>query len=789
MKEKEYIKVNVVDQYKTDMKDYGEYINKFRAIPDFRDGLKIVQRRILYAASKKPNNELRKSADIVGTTMGSFHPHGDASIYNTMKPMTNWFEQKIPLLEGKGNWGSIQGDTQAAMRYTECRLSQFSLDVMLNELKSESKVVDWMNNFNNTTKEPIYLPAAIPLLLINGSFGLGLGMMCSISAHNINEVIDTTIALIDDVNAPICLVPDHCTSCEIVDTDFKEICDKGYGSYTVRGVIKEEEFNIGKQTYKALVIKSLPDSTTLETITNKLESLIEKNLLPQVHTIMEDPNMNKLDFKIVLKKGSDPNFVKQVLYKHTDLMKTVTENFKVIMEEGEEPVRLSYRGYLLAFLAFRKETKFRWYANKIQDLNTKISEKSLYIKLLESGEIDKVINYIKEYGGTEDDKIIRLLIDKCHMTDLEALFIIKSDIRKLSKGYLKKYKQEISEYQKEFQKYITIITDDNKIMEEIKKELLWFKEKYGTPRRCKIISKGAASNIPEGMFKIIITENNFIKKVGLNEKIGSFKNDKPKFILKADNTKSIIIFDKQGRVYNLPVSKVSFSDYGLDIKMLIKNCTSDIVSVIHEPIIEKFSKAKSKYFLVVISSMGYIKKLDLTDFSNVPPSGIIYTKLDKNDYVQDILIVHEMADVIIYSDKKALRINMVDIPYLKRNTRGSRSIDSKDLVDGISIIHPNATDIVILTSNGYANRFNISGLPLSSRGKAGNKVIKLKSGDKISAIYGVNPNDSYLKIYTQCSGKQDIDITSIPEGSSVSGGVKLLPSKDIILRSDIMKKA
>jgi len=221
------IEVSSNTQFKSDYTRYGIYILYRRVLSDFRDGLKPVQRRILWAMYKntKAVTSKVKSAAVVGDVMKLYHPHGDAAIYGTMKPMANWFETSIPLIDGEGNWGTFQGDQQAAARYTECKLSKFAIEEVLGDIIESPEAVDWSDTYSAATKEPDYLPVKVPLLLINGSFGIGLGMRAEIPTHNLAEVIDATLILMDNPNAEITLVPDHCMACEIIDTDFAISCN------------------------------------------------------------------------------------------------------------------------------------------------------------------------------------------------------------------------------------------------------------------------------------------------------------------------------------------------------------------------------------------------------------------------------------------------------------------------------------------------------------------------------------------------------------------------------------
>jgi len=783
------VEVNGYNQYLDDMQKYTLYATRYRFLPDYKDGLKPIHRKIMWCMYNdiKALGHTVKSASVVGRILEMYHPHGDSSVYGAMKPLVNWFEINKPLIDKQGNFGSFQGSTAAAQRYTEVKLSKFAVDCVISDLAESKKAVDWINTYDDRNKEPLYLPASVPLLLINGAFGIGIGMKVEIPRHNLTEVIDATLTLIANPDASIELVPDHCMPCEIVKTNFKSISNKGIGNYTVRGIIDIEDY----QGFKALVIRSIPDLTFLNSVKDKIEKLVATNVLIQVHNLVEESTISgKTDimrYVIVLKKGSDPNYVRQVIYKKAGMEQSCRINFEVL--DGLIPMRMSYKSYLLAFIEFRKFTKFRLFCNRLQAVQTKIHEREMYIKVLQSGEIDNIIHMVRNQTNIDDNYLIEYLVKKLNITDLQAKFILDTDIKRLSKGYLGKYMDDVAELTLLKDEYMAKVSSDELILQDIIAELQLYRTKYGNKRRCKVISEGEASGIPEGTFKIVITENNYIKKLGLNDNIGAYRGDAPKIVLSADNSESIIIFDEKGKVYKLPVHKIGFSDRnsaGTDIRMLIKNLTANINTVIYEPTLKDFNSKQSKYFVTIVTAYGNIKKLDIDDFLTTPPSGVMYTKLDEGDTVKDIMVIGEQTDLIVYSDSRALRMPMSEVPHLKRNTKGSRAINTDELIDGISLIKYDTTDIVVITESGKVNRFIPSSLPQSPRGKTGNKVIKLAKGDKIKCIFGINNKDS-IEITTK-EDKVRIQVTDIPEGSSISAGIKMIPTKsDIIIKCRVIK--
>ena len=765
-------------QFKSDYTRYGIYILYRRVLSDYRDGLKPVQRRILWAMFKntKAITKSVKSAAVVGDVMKYYHPHGDAALYGTMKPMANWFETYVPLIDPTGNFGTFQGDPMAAARYTEAKLSKFALDYVLGDLIDSQEAVDWSLTYNEATKEPDYLPVKVPLLLINGSFGIGLGMRADIPTHNISEVIDATLMLMDNPEAEVILAPDHCMNCEIIETDFAKICKAGFGHYRVRGKIDVEQYK-GKT---ALVIKSVPNLTYLNNVTDKIEDLIKKKKIIQIDSCFDESTIDKMRYVILLKPGSDPNYVKDVIYKNTGLEQTLRVNFETL--NGLSPLRMSYKSYLLSFIDFRKLTKFRVYSNKLQTVQTRIHERDAYIKVLESGEIDNIINIIKKQKTVDDSNLIEYLIKKLKITDLQAKYIIESDLKKLSYGYLQRYKEEAAQLDIVKKELLTHIMDDRVIENDIRQELLEVKQKYGKPRNCPIIKDVAEIEVPAGEMLVAITEKNFIKKVPSGSSLGSFRNDSLRSMIKIDNRDSILIFDEMGKVFKLPVHKIPFTDKssnGIDIRFMIKSLTANINTIIPESVLKNLSDKghhNNKHYLVTLTNNGLIKRMDLDDFVTVPPSGIIYAKLDTGDFIKDIVIAHSSFNLVVYSDRKAVIMGVNDTPYLKRNTKGSRAMSNITHVDGLCVIHNGCTDIAVITESGKINRINIiQGLSNTGKGKSGLNLIKLASGDKIAGVVSGNANDI---IHIHCAEKDTIlQFADLKIGSSISSGDKIVATR------------
>lgn len=780
------VPVDSAQQFRKDYVEYALYVERHRVVPELRDGLKPVQRRIIYtaAAHSKAKDGNVKCADIIGSTMGKYHPHGDSSIQGALYVLTNWFQTKMPMFIGRGNFGNTYQNVPAAPRYTEARLSPFALDCVINDLTEFKEIVDWEPNYSNTLMEPSFMPCKVPLLLINGSTGIAVGDKVDIPSHNINEVIDATIALINNPKTEIVLIPDHCQPCEIVDTDWKRINRMGFGNYKVRGVIDIEKYNGIKSKYAGydtLVIKSVPNLTFLETIIDKVETMIKENKIVGIIDMEENSDLYNMRFVLVLKPGTDPNFIRTELYKNTNLMQTARVNLKVLdINDKEHPAkRLSYKGYLQAWITFRKLTKLRYYENRLQRKMTRLHMIENFIWAIESGKADEVIDMIKKNPSTDDKVIMELLIKKCHITDIQARYFVDNQIKKLSKGYLKKYKEEQAILLADTQHCRDMVIVDGAIEKDIISELLQIKEKYGEPRKCRLITEAEAEGITAGTFKVVITESNFIKKVPEAEPLTKPKNDSIKFVVVGDNSKDILLFDSFGKVFNVPISKIPFADKnsnGIDIRLINKYINSSITAVIYQPTMEQFKNG----YIVTLTKDGFIKRMTTTDFLAVPASGLVYCKLDQDDQIIDMLLFGNNAEIVIYGDKRALRIDINDIPILKRNARGCTSMNSKTVkVEGMSAMSKVFTDFVVVTKNGYINRI-IPDSVQKGRSKAGSNVIKLGKTDNIVAVYGVTNADILTCLVAPTGEAVQIPVAQIPNGTSVSTGERMIKGGEVV---------
>lgn len=778
--------INMLEQFKSDSKLYGTAVNIRRVTPGI-DGLKLVHRRILYAMGILMNlnhkSKHSKSSAIVGEVMKTLHPHGDSSIYGAMTKLGNWFDSYQMLIDKQGSFGTFQGYPPAAPRYTEARLSEFTMDAIIGELKELPNIVDYDANFDNTSKEPEFLPVKVPLPLINGIDGIGFGLKVFVPSHNICEVIEQTIAVIQNPNHNVFLVPDQCQQCIIIGDDFDKISETGIGKYTVRGIIDIEETKRGYN----LIIKSTPDQVYLENVVETIEDLITKGKIVGISDIIDesqigkrngDPDIMRLVLK--LKPGSDPNYIRELIYTHTSLQKNFSTSFQLI--EGVNIIRFNYNSYIRYFIDFRSMCKFRYYNIKLSKANTKYHELEAYVKVLQSGYIDDIIKMVRNSKSSNHNELVEFLVTKCKITDLQAKYILSSQISALAGTNLPRYLDNLNKLENDIQFYRKMISDPNMIKEEIISELLEISNKYGTPRRSKVYKGKKFSSVPDGIFKVVIDSNNFIRKINEND-ISSNKHGVSKTEVIISNRDTLILFDNNGKVFSLEVSKLALSSSsspGINIQSIIKNA-GEIIAIYKLSKLEELNKiknGKNKLIkMLILSTSGMIKKLDLDDIITTPKSGIVYTKLN-GDKVFKVIPVSAATDIFIFDHNKSIKLLSDNVLEMKRNSSGSRTLNK---ISGLSIGQSNTDLLFILTSDGKYNLINNT----ISYGK--DKPQNLIKNGTIISVIPVDFDDSIT--ITAHNGEEFVyKIDHLKIGSTASSGIHLINKSVNVLYVNINPK-
>ena len=787
---------NIVIQSTADMKAYAKEVYSNRALPTI-DGLKPIHKKVIYCLfhdfPKTRKQETVKSASMVGTVLYKYSPHGDSSTYEAAAALSNWFQNYMPLIKGQGGLGSIYKGVKgaSAYRYTEMGLSKFCMDAVLDDLVETSKSVDWMDNYSNTEKEPKFLPVKIPLLLINGSFSIGVGLRSQIPSHNINEVIDATIKLIDDPNAEITLIPDDCQGSDIIAADFEKISATGLGKFKTRAKIDVEEVH-GRPV---LIIKTLPDMVSFAPIKEKIEKLKENNVLPQIVDVLHETSIDLTNKKsekeifkveIILKKGSDPNYVKNVLYSATDLEKTTSVDFEVLYKDA--PVLFNYKQYLQTFIEFRRTIKMRMFAARLKECKTRMHKLWLYIYVLTSGKVDEVIKLIRRQGSTELSDLINAMMKLLpKTTPVQCRELLSTPLYKLSKGNLKKYQDEYAELERLSKDYYAKSVHGEGVYQIIKEELLDIKKKYGFPRRSKVISNAEINNIPEGIFKVIITEKGYIKKLDQSDKTLGLRDDRAAFSVMVDNTDNLLLFGTLGKVYKIPVAKIPFAakgSNGVDLRMVIKKYVGEGIAVMFpetwlSDLDSMFKEDNTECNLFILTAEGLFKRIKINELFNIPISGLMYTKLNEGDKVKSLLAMNPYNELIIYNRNKVLRLPGISAPLLNRSTKGNIGISTtKHQADGLVCIYPEAKFIVAITNEGYVNKIPLEVIPVGKRGQAGINIMRMNKNDEMNSLFVCNDDDQ-LSVFTK-RGEKIFPIKDIDISSTINTGFKLIDSSGIV---------
>ena len=729
-KDKNIKLISMHDEMSSSYLSYAMSVIVSRALPDVRDGLKPVHRRILYAMYKGGydwSKQFRKSARIVGDVIGKYHPHGDQSVYDALVRMVQDFSMSLPLVDGQGNFGSIDGDPAAAMRYTETRLSKVS-QFLIDDI--EKKTIDFKSNYDETEKEPTVLPAQFPNLLVNGAGGIAVGMATSIPPHNLGEIINGTLALIDNKDIKIKDLmkhipgPDFPTGGIIIGKDIiKQGYNKGRGSFKIRGEISNETLKNGRDR---LVINSIPYQVNKSVLNERIAQLVREKKIEGIRDIRDESNREGIRVSIDLRSGVEPETVKRQLYKNTQIESSFGFNTLAIVDG--KPKTCNLKEFLENFLEFRedvvlKKTKF--------DLNKAEDRAHILIGLSVSVEnLDKVIKIIRG-SKTPDDakksllntkwkinkskKMISLIENKnskglYNLSVVQVEAILELRLQKLTALGINEIEVEIKKLSELISSLKKIISSKKELLKVISNELKEIKEKYAIPRRTKIIDAILNYDIEETIQKetvlITVTLQGYIKRgslktVKIQKRGGKGKTgittrneDSVVQTLSVNTHTSVLFFSTEGLVYKIKAWKIpegSASSKGKSLFNILplKNHQS-ISSIMPFPENEEDS---SKYQIVFATSKGKVRKNSLEDFSSINTSGKIAMKLDTNDRIIGVKICKDDQDIILSTKfGKCIRFESKKLRIFKgRSSKGIKGIElsPNDEIVSLSIIDNN----------------------------------------------------------------------------------------------------
>jgi len=801
--------ISMHDEMSSSYLSYAMSVIVSRALPDVRDGLKPVHRRILYAMYKGGydwSKQFRKSARIVGDVIGKYHPHGDQSVYDALVRMVQDFSMSLPLVQGQGNFGSIDGDPAAAMRYTETRLSKVS-QFLIDDI--EKNTVSYKSNYDETEKEPTVLPAQYPNLLVNGAGGIAVGMATSIPPHNLGEIINGTLALIDNKDIKVKELmkhipgPDFPTGGVIIGKDIiKQGYNNGRGSFKIRGEVASEALKNGRDR---LVITSIPYQVNKSVLNERIAQLVREKKIEGIKDIRDESNREGIRVAIDLRNGVEPETIKRQLYKNTQIESSFGFNTLAIVDG--KPKTCNLKDFLTNFLSFRedvviKKTKF--------DLQKAEERAHILLGLSVSVEnLDKIIKIIRS-SKTPDDakqsilktkwkinktqKLISLVEGKksknvYSLSESQVTAILELRLQKLTALGINEIEVEIKKLAELIAKYKKIISSKKELLKVISEELKNIKEKFAVPRRTKIIDAVLNYDIEETIQKqsviITVTLQGYIKrgslegvkqqKRGGKGKSGITTRDQDSVIqtLSVNTHTSVLFFSTEGLVYKVKAWKIpegSTTSKGKSLFNILPLKNHQSISSIM-PMPENETESKN-YQIIFATAQGKVRKNSLEDFSSINASGKIAMKLDNNDDIVGVKICQDDQDVILSTKfGKCIRFEAKKLRVFKgRSSKGIKGIEltPNDQIVSLSVINNDKTK-----KNGKKSKDEKSEI------KAKEKfVISISENG-----YGKRTSHIYYRL-TNRGGKGIIGIVNSPRNGNITSSFPVFEGDEILISTN-----
>ena len=804
MEDNIFDKVHEVDLQKTMEKSYIDYamsVIASRALPDVRDGLKPVQRRVLYSMielNNGPDKPHRKCARIVGDTMGKYHPHGDSSIYGALVNMAQDWSTRYPLVDGHGNFGSVDGDGAAAMRYTEARLSKISMEMLADINKN---TVDFQPNFDETEREPVVLPSRYPNLLVNGTSGIAVGMATNIPPHNLREVIQAVVKIIDNIIEEqrdtsieeileIVKGPDFPTGATILGTrGIEEAYRTGRGKIRVRAVTNIETLPNGKSH---IIVTELPYLVNKARLIEKIAELVRDKKIDGITDLNDHSSREGMRICIDLRKDANANVVLNQLYKHTQLQDT----FGVIMlclvstNGSLEPKVLNLHDMLKYYLAHQEDVVTR---RTQYDLNKAQERAHILEGLLKAlDNIDEVIRIIR---GSRSVQIARQeLMDRFELTDVQAQAIVDMRLRALTGLEREKLETEYAELMEKIRKLKAILEDRNLLLRVIREEMLEISDKYGDDRRTSIgfdaFDISMEDMIPRENTVITMTKLGYIKRMTVDnfrsqnrggkgiKGMQTLDDDYIEELMMTTTHHYVMFFTNTGRVYRLKayeIPEASRTARGTAIINLLQLMPGERITAVIP--INKFEEDQ---YLMMATRKGLVKKTPIRDYANVRKIGLAAISLRDDDELIEVKVTNNKKDIILVTkDGQCIRFKETDVRTTGRVSMGVRGIN---LMDGDEVVGMQLNSqgyyLLVVSENGMGKRTSISEFTCQNRGGKGVKCYKIteKTGNVIGAK-AVNEENEIMMITTegiiirlQCS---DISILG-----RITSGVKLINLSD-----------
>jgi DNA gyrase subunit A len=768
-----------------------------RALPDVRDGLKPVHRRILYSMSQNGNrsgSKFVKSALIVGDVMGKYHPHGDSAIYDSMVRLAQPWSLRYPMIDGQGNFGSMDGDPAAAMRYTEARMQKVA-DEMLADIEKET--VDFRDNYDGSRQEPVVLPAKVPNLLLNGQIGIAVGMATNIPPHNLGELVDASIELIDNEHATLDDLlkhvkgPDFPTGAVVYGgAPMKQAYQTGRGSVTMRAVANIEETKKGRHQ---IVVTEVPYGVNKATLIEKIAELVKDKKLNGISDLRDESARGVVRVVVELKKDAYPKKLLNQLYKMTALQTSFNFNMLALID-GIQPRTLGLQEMLSEFIGHRQKVVRRRTEFELKKAKERAHILEGYKIALDH--IDEVIKTIR--ASKTQDEAEKALISQFKLSEIQAKAILAMQLRRLTGLEREAIENELKELLALIKKLEGILADEKEILKIIKQELLEMKERYGDDRRSQIINHelGKFSDeelIPEEESVILLTNENYIKRTLLSEYRRQNRGGKGKrgmttkdediidHLVPASTHDFLLFFTNRGRVFRLKAYEVpaaSLAAKGVAaVNLLQMQPEEKITSIIRHQ-----KGAKDDGYLFMATSKGTIKKTPLKDYANIRTNGLIAIRLDDGDELKWIQKTTGEHDVIISTSAgQAIRFSEKDARPMGRAARGVRGVRLRpnDQVVGMDIVSDNERSLLVISEKGYGKATKVANFPSHKRGGVGIKaaVVTAKTGPIID-VRTLEEDASEVLIISKKGQTIRLGLKDIPTLGRTTQGVRIMKLSD-----------
>lgn len=762
------VPINIREEMKRSYIDYAMSVIVGRALPDVRDGLKPVHRRILFAMNElgmTPDKPFKKCARIVGEVLGKYHPHGDSAVYESLVRMAQDFSTRYQTIDGHGNFGSVDGDSAAAMRYTEARMHKITT-AMLADIDCET--VDFVPNFDGSLEEPSVLPVRLPMLLLNGVSGIAVGMATNIPPHNLCEVVDGTIALIDNPNLTTEELlqyvkgPDFPTAASIIGlSGIRQAYATGRGSIKMSAISQFEEIagGGGRQARTAIVITEIPYQVNKAMLIEKIAELVRDKRLEGISDIRDESDRDGMRIVIELKRDAKPDVVKNNLFKHTQLVTTFGVNMLGLV--GKQPRLMNLLEVLNEFIEHRVEIITRRTVFFLK--KAKMRAHILAGLLIALGSLDEVINLIKTSKTTEEAR--NGLMARFGLDTDQANAILEMQLRRLTGLEQDKIKAEYDDLKIKIAEYEAILADRQKVLSIIKEELLEDREKYGDERKTQILPEmdemtieDLTPNVPMAVF---ITRQGYIKRIALDtfERQNRATRGKGGIKTKDDDDvghfftammhDKVLFFSSKGTVYSLNVydfPEGSRQAKGLPIiNVLPIEQDENITAVVP---VSDFTQSSN---LIMLTKNGYIKRIALDNFANIRRNGIIAIGLEEGDTLNWVNQAKDNDEILIgTSCGMAIRFGVSDLRPLGRSARGVNSMKLRagDTIIGSDIVPKDYdADLLVVTTDGFGKRSKLSEFRPQNRGGIGLIATKFKSSaSRLVALTIVDASDEIMVV-------------------------------------------